>query len=300
MREKIQILNQFALKLIAILTMTLDHVGIFMMLYAPEQEFANALFLTGYIFRCIGRISFPLFILMFVEGIFHTRNIKKYIMRVGIMAAILMIAQIIIYYAIDTTIEAAYSPLLDLLLCMITIALLNRKDELKYLAILPIAYILLTFGVQVFEVSQMSTVLWLPFYIRPGYSLLGLLISLAFFYSYKIAYVPFKRMNVTDKVAYETNEFHSLANTYMSLSLIVILTIIYLLSLITSTHDGYPLHPLDIYDANLESWGMLAILFIFMYNGKRGYNKPWFKYGCYLYFPVHIVIIFIIFTLIYM
>ena len=76
MREKIQVLNQFVLKLIAILTMTLDHVGIFVMMYAPEQSYANAMFLTGYILRCIGRISFPLFILMFVEGIFIRETSK--------------------------------------------------------------------------------------------------------------------------------------------------------------------------------------------------------------------------------
>ena len=68
-------LNSFQLKWIAILTMAVDHVG-------------AVLFPGQLIFRYIGRISFPIFCFLLTEGFFHTRNIEKYMIRLGIIALI--------------------------------------------------------------------------------------------------------------------------------------------------------------------------------------------------------------------
>ncbi|MBR2041082.1 MAG: hypothetical protein IJ945_01780 [Oscillospiraceae bacterium] len=56
------------LKIIAFITMTADHVGY---LFFPEQI----------IWRIIGRISFPIFAYCAVLGYIHTRNLKKYFLR---------------------------------------------------------------------------------------------------------------------------------------------------------------------------------------------------------------------------
>lgn len=37
---------------------------------------------------CIGRISFPIFAFMIVEGYFHTKNLKKYVSRLLVFAVI--------------------------------------------------------------------------------------------------------------------------------------------------------------------------------------------------------------------
>ena len=37
---------------------------------------------------CIGRISFPIFAFMIVEGYFHTKSVKKYVLRLLIFALI--------------------------------------------------------------------------------------------------------------------------------------------------------------------------------------------------------------------
>ncbi len=63
------------LKIIAIITMLIDHIGAILF---PE--------LIG--LRIIGRISFPIFAFLIVEGYVHTRNVKKYIMRLFIFALI--------------------------------------------------------------------------------------------------------------------------------------------------------------------------------------------------------------------
>ena len=67
-----------SLKLIAIVTMLIDHIGL-------------ALFPDELIWRYIGRISFPIFAFLIVEGFVHTSNFKKYIGRIlifGILSEI--------------------------------------------------------------------------------------------------------------------------------------------------------------------------------------------------------------------
>lgn len=66
-------LNSFQLKWIAIVTMTIDHMG-------------AILFPGNLIYRYIGRIAFPIFCFLLVEGFFHTRNIQKYVIRLGAFA----------------------------------------------------------------------------------------------------------------------------------------------------------------------------------------------------------------------
>lgn len=72
-------MDNFGLKIIAIITMLIDHIG--------------AVFLengtVGYmISRCIGRLAFPIFCFLLVEGFFHTKNLKKYMIRLGIFCFI--------------------------------------------------------------------------------------------------------------------------------------------------------------------------------------------------------------------
>lgn len=39
---------------------------------------------------------------------------------------------------------------------------------------------------------------------------------------------------------------------------------------------------------------LLPILLIYHYNGQRGYDKPWFKWFFYLYYPAHMIILILV------
>ncbi len=285
MKNKLLFLDQFYLKIFALIFMSVDHVGIFLLLYASEN---TTLTLIGTIFRIVGRLAFPLFILMLSEGIIHSKNVKLYLLRIGILTTILMLAQIIIYYFIDSSIQSAYSPLIDLTLCAVTLYLLKRKDKFSFLALLPIGFVIFITIIQFLELSQNVSIIFIPFYIRPGYSLLGLALAISFFYSKDIAKALLKLFSINEYNSEESIQF--LSNCISSLFLILINILMYLISFNPK---------FDIYNASIQSWSMFASVFILIYNGKRGYNKKWFQYGSYIYFPLHIVIIFLIFFLIY-
>ena len=68
-----KILNTFTLKMIAIISMLIDHIGYIF--------FPNAM-----IFRIIGRLSFPIFTYVLAEGFVYTKDVKKYLLRLGVFA----------------------------------------------------------------------------------------------------------------------------------------------------------------------------------------------------------------------
>jgi hypothetical protein len=73
------------LKWVAIITMTVDHVGV--ILY-PEFE----------VLRLIGRLSFPLFAYLLIVGSETTRNVRNYFIRLFVFA---LISQVPFFLALD-------------------------------------------------------------------------------------------------------------------------------------------------------------------------------------------------------
>lgn len=61
------------LKIIAIISMTVDHVG-------------SAFFPQYPVFRWIGRLAFPIFCYCMTVGMLYTRDIKKYLIRLAVFA----------------------------------------------------------------------------------------------------------------------------------------------------------------------------------------------------------------------
>lgn len=72
-------MSGYTLKLIAIFTMLIDHMT------AVLVPMDHPFYLIG---RIIGRLAFPIFCFLIVEGLLHTKNINKYLLRLLIFAFI--------------------------------------------------------------------------------------------------------------------------------------------------------------------------------------------------------------------
>lgn len=267
------ILSSFWIKVIALFLMTLDHIS--------KIIPSNSWFIQ--ICDIFGRFGFPLFILLLVEGVIHTRNFWKYFLRLGILCGVVLIAQIVIHHFF-LDIYGFYSPLIDLLLCALTLYFLKQKNRKSFFAIIPISIIILSFVVMNLEEMKDIEIWWYPFYLRSGYNILALLLSLGFFYAYPLAKVMMKNYNTGVNQLEGTAYERVFVNTLMCFVVFISVVIIYLISLI-------PIG--NIFPSN-ESYALVSTVFIFLYSGELGYNKKWFKYGAYIYFPLHIVIIFAI------
>lgn len=75
-------MNSNQLKIIAAISMVIDHIGYFLL---PE-----ALWL-----RMIGRIAFPIFAYFIAEGCIHTKNIRKYFLDVLLLGLICFVITIV-------------------------------------------------------------------------------------------------------------------------------------------------------------------------------------------------------------
>ncbi len=82
------------LKLVAIITMAIDHIGASVIARMLSKAGKSALttsnptYLLYEILRGIGRLAFPIFIFLLIEGYVHMRNKWKYLGRMGIFALV--------------------------------------------------------------------------------------------------------------------------------------------------------------------------------------------------------------------
>lgn len=74
-----------ALKFIAIVTMLIDHAGVVLVERGLGQESWSGL---DFLLRTIGRVAFPIFCFLLVEGFLHTRDVRKYEARMLVFAII--------------------------------------------------------------------------------------------------------------------------------------------------------------------------------------------------------------------
>lgn len=105
-------LNNNQLKLIAMITMTVDHVG--MMLF-PEIT----------LLRLIGRLAFPIYAYMIAQGCRHTRSMPKYL---GSVAAMALACQVVYYIAMDSVKQSIMVTFtLSIALCILAKLVVERK-----------------------------------------------------------------------------------------------------------------------------------------------------------------------------
>lgn len=129
------------IKWIAVITMTIDHIGFFLLNETSEIYLMS---------RTIGRVAFPLFAFMIAEGYFHTKNKLRYFLRLLLMGVLFEIILVLIYLGYD--VNMTHIPFLPnnislmniswtLMLGFLGILIMDKFDKLGPLLIIPLAII---------------------------------------------------------------------------------------------------------------------------------------------------------------
>lgn len=129
--------------------MALDHTGA--VLY-PSQIWL----------RCLGRIAFPIFCFLIVEGFFHTRDVRRYMGRLGVFALISEIPYDLAFRGVP--LEYAHQNVFFTLLIGIgMMILLERNREWPVKAVI------------------LLLAMWLAVLIRSDYNFRGVLLIFVFY-----------------------------------------------------------------------------------------------------------------------
>lgn len=158
LRDSNLAINRTTLKLIAIITMLIDHIGY--ILY-PEIEWL----------RWIGRIAFPIFVFQLVEGYKKTSDLKKYFMRLLFFAFISEIPFDLAFFG-EPFFWEYQNVYFELVLCLLSLVLLDKTNEASTLVR----------WVSIFSVCIASILL------RADYNTFGILLAVLF-YLYKDNFV---------------------------------------------------------------------------------------------------------------
>lgn len=201
-------LSGFDLKILAVVTMLVDHVGAIL--------FPEVLWL-----RCVGRLAFPIFAFLLVEGFLHTRDVDAYLKRLFVFA---VLSEIVFDYAFFGQMFYIRHQNIFFTLCLGLFLIKKLREDPKDLH----RFLWLLGTVLAADV------------LRTDYGGAGVLTVLVFY------------------------QFRN--NKTMTA---VCIGAIHILML------GW-----------IQSFAVLALLPIFLYNGERGRNV---KYFFYTFYPVHLI-----------
>ncbi|MGM9873652.1 MAG: TraX family protein [Bacilli bacterium] len=291
MKKNFTFLSSFIIRILAFLFMTIDHIGYLMeMYYSSSQilEIAN-------VFRIIGRFALPLFIFLIVEGFFHTKNVKKYFYRLLGMALIISIGEMFALYVMEMNLSEG-NIFIDLTLCLLMIwALDNKKIYIKLLAILPIAYSILCGVSYCLEFGNNINVIFLPDYIRMQYYWYSILLCLGFYFAKKLTRFMFSTFYPSTKDEKDLSKYDKNYQIYENLISITFLVAVNLIHYFI--YKNIPQRFVFV-DYEVQLYAMMSGIFILLYNGKGGYSSKVTKIINYLYYPVHLLVLYGIFMLI--
>lgn len=253
-------MSTFTLKIIACITMLIDHITV---LFVPHDfgylfhlnigsyERDITLYVIG---RVIGRIAFPLFAFLIVQGFLHTRNVKKYMLRLAIFAVISEIpydfamSEIPFDFAIRNFPQSLFyqqNIFFTLLLGLIAITCIDWLQKNYQSKLLSgknsnnARFFVNFYSMIVIIVASVILILIKGSYLNYGY---GVLVIIGFYYGYR------------SKAA--------------TLIIFILLT--------------------GFLCGDIQFMAILAAPFLYLYNGEKG---PSYKYAFYLFYPIHLVVL---------
>lgn len=166
-------LNGSTLKWIAIITMFIDHVAAAILVrIILSFGYSDGLFMVYEIMRTIGRVAFPIFCFLLVEGFVRTRNVYKYIGRVALFVLLAEIPYDLAFSACMLTWKNQ-SVMLTLLIGLLAMWGCSLIEKL-----LPENYI----GQWIGFVLCTAVGMWLAYMLNTDYAHKGVLSIMAMYY----------------------------------------------------------------------------------------------------------------------
>ncbi len=232
-------MSSFGLHIIAMVLMLCDHL------------WASVLSNQGWL-TWIGRLAYPIFAFMIVEGYFHTSNFKRYLKRLFIFALISEIPFNLIYNG--TLIYPFHQNVLwtfiVALLCIRWIDSVRKKRH-------PVVAVLLSAGILLL-CYLIALLLMMDYY---GYGVLTVFV----FYIFR-GKSWWQRIGQLAGLIY--------INVFAIKGMRV---------------------PVTLFGTTIEfaqqSLAVLAIIPIWLYNGKRGTHNRFIQYAFYAFYPVHLFVL---------
>jgi hypothetical protein len=276
--EKKRGLSSFVLKIIACVLMTLDHIAL-LFIARGSGDIPTAY----YVLRAIGKMAFPIFAFLAVEGVYHTKDIRKYLLRLFLFAFGLDAFG----YAVSfiTKIPIGDNPLIgnaftDIFLGVLTVYLLRKKNLFSLLAVFPIAYAF--FCDYPIDVSYGTL-------FKADWGFYSIVLFVLYFLAKEGARAYLRSKAKKDGVEIESyQDVYGLRyeKIFESFALLLCGLVFSLIWKIDYTSYLLPNEFIPI-----GSYSILAIVFLLLYSGERGYSKPWVKWLFYGYYPFHLVLL---------
>lgn len=208
---------------------------------------------------CIGRLAFPIFAFMIAEGYSHTSNVKKYVLRLLICAVITEVP-FNLFYGGSAFYPFHQNVLWTFLIALLAITLIEKAKRLKKRVFgwLIIAVIVL--------VSYVIGILSMVDYFGAG-----VLMVLVFYF-------------------FRERKWWCFAAQLVCLAVINIEMLKGMTYPITIMGHEFQLVR--------QGLALLALIPIWLYKGEQGFHSKPFKYFCYAFYPVHLLLLYIIYSLV--
>lgn len=228
-------MSSFVLKIIAVCTMLIDHSG-----YLIFDKFSY--------FNYIGRLAFPIFAFQISEGYIHTKNLKRYFLRLVIFSFVSQVPYMLFRsaYFSGFSFNIFFTLILGLVCIVIYDELINSKFNAPTALKMFISFILIAL---ISFIAQ----------------------------CYHFEYGAFGVFTIFIFYLFKDTKF------IMNLSFIFAVLAYFIKNIVVSNFDyRYIL---------LCICTILPLIFINLYNGKKGKN---IKYVLYIFYPVHLFVLYLL------
>jgi len=233
------------LKCLAMIFMLLDHLWATIV---PGNQWMTI----------VGRMAFPIFAFLLVEGYIHTSDVKKYKKRLVFFG---LISEIPFNLIMTSSVIFPFhqNVMFTLLLGLLTI------DELEYMRQNKNVK---TVGITILKVTL--------------YLLLGI-----------IGFVDYGATGILTILAFYLFRNFKLAWIGQFISLLLIFVIFF-----KGQSVVIPLFGTE-YFFPLQGFGILSLIPIWLYNGERGKKSKAIQYGFYLFYPVHMLVLYLVYRFLF-